>query len=63
MLRGVRKAGIIACTYLLVCSGMWAAKGFVLPKAEHANTYASKDAHPNENVTIALDLYNTAPKN
>ncbi len=41
---------------------LWAAKEFVPPKATDANTYASKDAHPNETVTAALDVYNAAPK-
>ena len=39
-----------------------ASKDFVPPKAENANTYSSKDAHPNEKVTVAIDLYNAAPK-
>ena len=42
---------------------LWASKEFVLPKADNANTYPSKDVHPNEKVTVAVDLYNTAPKN
>ena len=37
-------------------------KEFVAPKAANANTYPSKDAHPNEKVTAAIDVYNTAPK-
>ena len=41
---------------------LWAAKEFVPPKAANANTYPSKDAHPNEKVTAAVDVYNTAPK-
>jgi hypothetical protein len=41
---------------------LWASKEFVLPKADNANTYPSKDAHPNEKVTVAVDLYNMAPK-
>ena len=41
---------------------LWASKEFAPPKAENANTYPSKDAHPNEKVTVAIDLYNTAPK-
>lgn len=42
---------------------LWASKEFVLPKADNANTYPSKDVHPNEKVAVAVDLYNTAPKN
>lgn len=41
----------------------WAAKEFVPPRPENANTYPLKDAHPNEKVTAAIELYNTAPKN
>ncbi len=37
-------------------------KDFVPPRAENANTYPSKDAHPAEKVTAAIDLYNTSPK-
>ena len=33
-----------------------------MPKAADANTYPSKDAHANEKVTVAIDVYNTAPK-
>jgi hypothetical protein len=41
---------------------LWAAKDFVLPRAENANTYACKDVHAAEKVTAAVDLYNTSPK-
>src|SRR5271165_6598824 len=41
---------------------LWAAKEFIPPKVANANTYPSKDAHPNEKVTVALDVYNAAPK-
>jgi len=41
---------------------LWAAKEFVMPKADNANTYSLKDAHTNEKVTVAVDLYNAAPK-
>jgi hypothetical protein len=37
-------------------------KEFVPPRAENANNYPSKDAHPTEKVTAAIDLYNTSPK-
>jgi hypothetical protein len=37
-------------------------KDFVPPRAENANTYPSRDAHPTEKVTAAIDLYNTSPK-
>ncbi len=41
---------------------LWAYKDFVPPRAENANSYPSKDAHPTEKVTAAIDVYNTAPK-
>ncbi len=41
---------------------LWASKDFVPPKASNANTYACKDAHPNEHVTAAVDVYNGPPK-
>ncbi len=37
-------------------------KDFVPPRAENANTYPSKDAHPTEKLTAAIDVYNSAPK-
>jgi hypothetical protein len=37
-------------------------KDFVPPRAENANTYPSKDAHPTEKLTAAIDLYNSSPK-
>ena len=51
-------------TLVVVCSclTLWAAKDFVAPRPENANTYASKDAHPNEHVTAAVDVYNSPPK-
>jgi hypothetical protein len=33
-----------------------------MPHAENAATYPSKDAHPNEKITIAIDVYDTSPK-
>jgi hypothetical protein len=41
---------------------LWAYKDYVPPRAENANTYPSKDAHPTEKVTAAIDLYNAPPK-
>jgi hypothetical protein len=37
-------------------------KDFVPPRAENANTYPSKDAHPAEKLTAAIDVYNSSPK-
>jgi hypothetical protein len=47
---------------LIAASSVWAYKDFVMPKAENASTYPSKDAHPEEKITAAIDVYNTAPK-
>lgn len=54
-------AAVLAAIALFSAS-LWAAKDFIPPRADNANTYASKDAHPTEKVTAALDVYNTAPK-
>jgi hypothetical protein len=40
----------------------WAFRDFVAPKPANANTYPSKDDHPNEKVAAAVDVYNMAPK-
>jgi hypothetical protein len=53
--------GVIVCMLFAVAQ-LWAFKDFVMPKAENASTYPSKDSQPNEKITVAVDLYNTAPK-
>jgi hypothetical protein len=55
-------APAIGLAVVLSSLTVWASKDFVPPRPENANTYPSKDAHPNEKVTAAIDLYNTAPK-
>lgn len=52
---------VLACSLLAVIP-LWAFKDFVMPHTENAATYASKDVHSDEKITIAIDLYNTAPK-
>ena len=48
---------------LLTCvAQLWAFKDFVMPKAENAGTYPSKDSQPAAKITVAVDLYDTAPK-
>ena len=49
-------------TILFSSVALWAFKDFVPPKASNANAYACKDAHPNEHVTAAVDVYNNPPK-
>jgi len=56
------KALAIAIFTSLLPLALWAAKDFVPPRAENAGSYPCKDAHPNEKVTAAVDLYNAAPK-
>jgi len=52
----------VGLTVALCALTLWGFKDFVPPRAENANTYACKDAHPTEKVTAAIELYNTAPK-
>lgn len=47
---------------LTAATSVWAFKDFVMPTAENASTYPSKDSHPEEKITAAVDFYNTAPK-
>ncbi len=51
-----------ALIVLFATLSLFAAKDYVAPRAENANTYPSKDAHPNEKVTAAVDVYNSSPK-
>jgi len=52
----------LAVTVAFSSLTLGASKDFVPPRAENANTYATKDAHSSEKVTAAIDLYNTSPK-
>jgi len=45
-----------------VAAQLWGFKDFVMPHAENAAAYPSKDAHPTEKVTAAIDVYDTSPK-
>ena len=47
---------------LIAATSLWAFKDFVMPKAENATSYSSKDSHPEEKITAAIEVYNTAPK-
>ena len=58
VLRGCRAALL----GVLLALPLFAFKDFVMPHAENAGTYASKDAHANEKITIALDVYDRSPK-
>jgi len=52
----------VALAFVMGGTSLWAFKEFVAPHPESADMYPSKDAHPNEKVTAAVDLYNAAPK-
>jgi len=60
---GVGRLLNVALMLALSSLALWAAKDFVAPHAENANTYPSKDAHPTEKITAAIDVYNAPPKN
>lgn len=65
MLFRLRSAGclvLLTLAFVLAATSVWAFKEFVAPRPESADTFSSKDAHPMEKVTAAIDLYNTAPK-
>jgi hypothetical protein len=53
---------VVVVLSLLGVAELWAFKDFVMPKAENASTYPSKDSQSNEKITVAVDLYNTEPK-
>ncbi len=55
-------APAVVLVLFLSALSVWAAKEFVMPRPENANTYPSKDAHTNEKVTAAIDVYNAPPK-
>jgi hypothetical protein len=60
--RCVRYTLVITLNLALSSVALWAAKDFVPPHPENANTYAAKDAHPAEKVTVAIELYDSPPK-
>jgi len=65
MLFRARSAGclvVLTLAFVLATTSVWGFKEFVAPRPESADTYPSKDGHPNEKVTAAIDLYNSAPK-
>jgi hypothetical protein len=53
---------VLVVLSLLGVAELWAFKDFVMPKAENASTYPSKDSQSNEKITVAIDLYDTSPK-
>src|ERR1051326_3432705 len=48
---------VISCTLPPL---VWAAKEFSMPKVQPAFSYPAHDHHGNENVTVAVDPYETA---
>jgi hypothetical protein len=57
--RGSATVTVTLCVCSLMC---FAAKEFVLPRAQPANAYPAHDEHPTEAVSIALDPYDMADK-
>jgi hypothetical protein len=57
-----RNAWIALFCLTLAAAPLLGFKDFIMPHAENAATYPSHDAHTNEKVTVAIDLYNTSPK-
>ncbi len=53
---------LVVIALSLTATTVWAFKEFVAPRPENANSYPSKDSHPNEKLTAAIELYNTPPK-
>lgn len=47
---------------LVAAPVLWAAKEFSMPRVQPALSYPAHDHHSNENVTVALDPYDTAAK-
>jgi len=53
---------VVVVGLLFGVTQLWGFKDFVMPRAENAGTYPSRDSHPTEKITAAIELYNTAPK-
>ena len=65
MLFRLRSAGclvLMTLALLVPARRSGPSKSSSLPRPESADTFPSKDAHPIEKVTAAVDVYNTAPK-
>jgi hypothetical protein len=63
-MRGTSRTSICAgiAVVLAVPVFCWAAKSFSMPKTQPAFSYPAHDHHPNENVTVAVDPYDTPEK-
>jgi len=58
-----RKIVVVLATCVLVLpAGLWGAKGFFMPKVQPALSYPAHDRHKNENVTVAVDPFDSAAK-
>jgi hypothetical protein len=58
-----RRIVFLTSAFLAVSvAALWASKEFVPPRPASASIFPSKDAHPNEHVTAAVDVYNGPPK-
>lgn len=57
-----RRSAAILLLFLCGSIALFAFKDFVPPKANPASTYPLKDSHPTEHVTVAIDVYDSSPK-
>jgi hypothetical protein len=56
------RRGLILAAAILASAAAWAAKEFSMPKTQPAFSYPAHDHHGAENVTVALDPYDTPTK-
>jgi len=57
-----RRSLLILAIVAVLSAALYAGKEYEPPKVSNAATYAAKDAHPAEKVTIAADPYDTTQK-
>jgi len=53
---------VLATCVLVLPAGLWGAKDFFMPKVQPALSYPAHDRHKNENVTVAVDPFDSAAK-
>jgi len=56
------RLSLVVLVLTFTVTQLWGFKDFVMPRAENASTYPSKDSHSTEKITAAIDLYDTSPK-
>lgn len=58
----VPRLAAISAFALLLAAAAYAKKQFAMPAVQPATTYAAHEAHTDEKVSVAIDLYDAAPK-